>query len=45
MVTVLTKDVSPDVEVGDKFRRECEYVRTDEDGIEDYIKMNMRIKE
>lgn len=42
VVTVKTKDVG---DVKDKFRRELGYKKTDEDRIEDYIKLNMGIME
>ena len=45
MVTVPTVDVSPGVEVKDKFRIECGYSKIHEDRNEDYIKMNMEIRE
>ena len=45
MVTVKTIDVSPGVEVKDCFNRECGYRKTFEDRNEDYIKLNLGIRE
>ena len=44
-VTVPTVDVSPGVEIKECFRKSLGYKRTLEDGNEDYIKLNMGIKE
>jgi len=42
MVTVISKDVG---EVKDVYKREVEYVKSLEDRNEDYIKLNIGIKE